>query len=309
MYAKLFTSIYQGTLRGNSHGLLVFTNLLAHCDKHGEVDMHPKAIAEEVGLSVSDVRVTLAMLESPDDESRSPDCEGRRIVRLDEHRDWGWRVVNYLKYRAIRDEDDRREQNRQAQERWRARQREAAEEQSTDVSQHKPASSVVEGDKPIQKQIQKQKQNTTTTEVVTVGEGGAGGTPAPARKRAGLPSCPEEVDLQVWSDWLALRKAKRAPVTETVVASAVDEARKAGMPLEAFIRVWCARGSQGLQADWLKPHERGGNGNGAEPPWLKEQRDRVAEFAGPAAMRRPGVTTAKVVKLEEVINVNAKLLG
>lgn len=28
------------------------------------------------------------------------------------------------------------------------------------------------------------------------------------------------------------------------------------MTLEAFLRVWCARGSQGLQADWLKPHER-----------------------------------------------------
>ena len=37
VYAKLFTSIYQGTLRGNSHGLLVGTNRLAHCDKHGDV--------------------------------------------------------------------------------------------------------------------------------------------------------------------------------------------------------------------------------------------------------------------------------
>jgi hypothetical protein len=105
------------------------------------------------------------------------------------------------------------------------------------------------------------------------------------------------------------RVSSRSCASSVVVASAGDEARKAGMSLEAFLRVWCARGSQGLQADWLKPHERGGNGNGAEPPWLKEQRDRVAEFAGPAAMRRPGVTTAKVVKLEEVIDVNAKLLG
>lgn len=28
------------------------------------------------------------------------------------------------------------------------------------------------------------------------------------------------------------------------------------MTLDAFLRVWCARGSQGLQADWLKPNER-----------------------------------------------------
>ena len=79
----------------------------------------------------------------------------------------------------------------------------------------------------------------------------------PARKRAEPhPVQPDDVDPQVWSDWLALRRAKKAPVTETVIASATTEAAKAGMSLEAFLRVWCARGSQGLQADWLKPAER-----------------------------------------------------
>lgn len=76
------------------------------------------------------------------------------------------------------------------------------------------------------------------------------------RKRA--PARPDEVSETVWSDWLQLRKAKKAPVTGTVVENAQAEARKAGMTLDAFLRVWCARGSQGLQADWLKPHERAG---------------------------------------------------
>lgn len=119
LYAKLFTSIYQGTLRGNSHGLLVFTNLLAHADSCGLVDVHPRAIAEEVGLTQDEVRAALLVLEAPDAESRSPEEEGRRIVRMDEHRAWGWRIVNYLKYRAIRNEEDRKEQNRIAQRRWR----------------------------------------------------------------------------------------------------------------------------------------------------------------------------------------------
>jgi hypothetical protein len=68
--------------------------------------------------------------------------------------------------------------------------------------------------------------------------------------------CPDDVDQQTWTDWRALRKAKRAPVTETVVAGARREAQKAGMSLQAFFEVWCTRGSQGLQADWLKPAER-----------------------------------------------------
>lgn len=150
MYAKLFTSIYQGTLRGNSRGLLVFTNLLAHADQNGIVDIHPRAIADEVGLSHEQVCEALLELEAPDPESRSPDEEGRRIVRLDEHRAWGWQVVNYLKYRAIRSEDDRREQNRLAQQRWRER------------NKSKPASAEGETDKPIQKQKEKQKKDPPT---------------------------------------------------------------------------------------------------------------------------------------------------
>ena len=40
------------------------------------------------------------------------------------------------------------------------------------------------------------------------------------------------------------------------MSGARGEAEKAGMPLAAFLQVWCRRGSQGLEADWLKPSER-----------------------------------------------------
>lgn len=79
------------------------------------------------------------------------------------------------------------------------------------------------------------------------------------KKRASAPtlSKPAGVEEGTWADWLALRKAKRAPVTQTVVNHAITEAGKAGLTLESFLRVWCARGSQGLEAEWLKPNERG----------------------------------------------------
>lgn len=75
---------------------------------------------------------------------------------------------------------------------------------------------------------------------------------------------PEGVDPQTWADWLSLRKAKDAPVTVTVLREAAREAAKAGLTLTRFLEIWCARGSQGLQADWLKPNERGPP-NGAKP--------------------------------------------
>jgi hypothetical protein len=126
MYCKIFASLYQGTLRGRSDEILVFTNLLAHCDAAGMVDKHFRAIADETGLSVEAVKRAIEVLESPDEESRSPEHDGARIARMDSHRAWGWRVVNYGKYRAIKSEDDRREQNRLAQERWRKKQSQIA---------------------------------------------------------------------------------------------------------------------------------------------------------------------------------------
>lgn len=76
--------------------------------------------------------------------------------------------------------------------------------------------------------------------------------------RVSAQPAPDDVDPQTWADWLALRKAKRAPVTQTVVSEARAEAGKAGMSFGQFLAVWCRRGSQGLEADWLKPNERAG---------------------------------------------------
>lgn len=75
------------------------------------------------------------------------------------------------------------------------------------------------------------------------------------KSRVAAPSKPGEVSDQTWNDWLQLRKAKRAPVTDTVVDGARKEADKAGLTLEVFLKIWCMRGSQGMQAEWIKPAE------------------------------------------------------
>lgn len=63
---------------------------------------------------------------------------------------------------------------------------------------------------------------------------------------------PEDVCSRTWSDWLHLRASKRAPVTNTVLQAAREEADKAGVSLEYFLRQWCLRGSQGLKAEWMR---------------------------------------------------------
>lgn len=67
---------------------------------------------------------------------------------------------------------------------------------------------------------------------------------------------PADVSEQTWKDWTQLRSKKRTTVSETVIAEARTQAGLAEMTLERFLVIWCLRGSQGLQAEWLKPNER-----------------------------------------------------
>lgn len=102
--------------------------------------------------------------------------------------------------------------------------------------------------------------------------------------------CPGDVAEQVWSDWNELRRRKKAPVTETVVSGARSEAAKAGLTLEQFLAVWCRRGSQGLEAEWLKPHERGGHGPPAKSFAQMDSEAkaaRVYEMTGGLLGRKP----------------------
>lgn len=122
-----------------------------------------------------------------------------------------------------------------------------------------------------------------------------------------VPPCPDGVSAQTWADWLQLRKAKKAPVTQTVVDGAIAEASKAGMTTDEFLAVWCSRGSQGLQADWLKPNERPASrpASADEPEWRREQRERNEAFLGPYAAKRRDLKTVDM----EAPDAIARLVG
>lgn len=60
------------------------------------------------------------------------------------------------------------------------------------------------------------------------------------------------VQPQTAEDWLTLRKAKKAPVTQTVMAQIIAEADKAGMSLERALAYSCQRGWTGFKASWVK---------------------------------------------------------
>lgn len=108
MYAKVFSQIYDSSIAENYLTRLVFTDLLTLADINGVVDMTREAIARRTNVPLDMVCAAIAELEAPDPKSRTPDEDGRRIARLDQHRDWGWLIVNYQRFREIASEEQRR---------------------------------------------------------------------------------------------------------------------------------------------------------------------------------------------------------
>ena len=109
MYVKLFSQIMDSSITEDYLVRWVFTDLLILADSEGYVDMTHQAIAARTRVPEDIVRRAIDLLGNKDAESRDQTEEGRRIIKIDNHRSWGWRIVNYLKYRAIRTADERRE--------------------------------------------------------------------------------------------------------------------------------------------------------------------------------------------------------
>ena len=118
MYGKIFASMYNGSLYGQWQAIVTFQQMIVLCDIDGVVDMTPQAIAARTSIPLDIIQEGIRILEQPDKYSRTPDAEGRRIDRLDYHREWGWVIVNYKKYRHLIDAETVREQNRERQRRF-----------------------------------------------------------------------------------------------------------------------------------------------------------------------------------------------
>jgi|GEM_PF-1894219 len=108
MYGKLFTSFFYGSIMMKElHVRYTLMSLFALCDAGGYIDIHPRQIAAMIGIDESQVRDAIDQLSQPDPDSRSTDEEGRRLIPIRET--FGWKLVNFEKYRELSRESDRRE--------------------------------------------------------------------------------------------------------------------------------------------------------------------------------------------------------
>lgn len=61
---------------------------------------------------------------------------------------------------------------------------------------------------------------------------------------------PEGIDTNLWNDYLKIRKAKKAPITDTAIQALIREADKSGKSLSQAITICVENNWVGFKADW-----------------------------------------------------------
>lgn len=137
-YTKLHSAIVHSTVWREPHTTrIVWITLLALADAHGYVGASLPGLADAARVTLAECEAAIASFLGPDPYSRTPAHEGRRLEVVE----GGWRLLNHALYRAGRDPETRRAQNRESQARWRDRQ-----PRKPTVSQRQPESAQAEGE-------------------------------------------------------------------------------------------------------------------------------------------------------------------
>jgi hypothetical protein len=132
-YGRVYTSLFHRSLRGKGALVIsVMSYVIAHQvpesrdpDAPMIVDLNPDEIKDCIGkCSVEEVQAEIDFLCSEDKATSTPGDGGRRIVPIEGER-YMYRVVNGRHYRDLADAEKRKEINRRAQSKKRAKIRSA----------------------------------------------------------------------------------------------------------------------------------------------------------------------------------------
>jgi len=118
MYGKIFDTIFGSSIMEEDiETRYIWMCMLTIADKEGFVDESIPALARRFNVPQDAMSSTIDKLLAPDPSSRTPEQDGRRIEPIRET--YGWKIINYEKYRGIRDEDERRDYMREYMRKYR----------------------------------------------------------------------------------------------------------------------------------------------------------------------------------------------
>lgn len=108
-YARVHVTILDSSIAEDFRTRHIFEDFLKVCsigEDGGVVDMTRAALARRFNVPIDELNFAITKLEAPDPQSRDQAFEGRRLHRLDEHRDWGWKIINWPAYDKLRTRAD-----------------------------------------------------------------------------------------------------------------------------------------------------------------------------------------------------------
>ena len=230
-FTKLFSSITESTVWCEpDRTRLVWITMLAMADRYGRVWGSIPGLANRARVPVEDARLAITTFLSPDPDSRSPEQEGRRITEID----GGWQLINHQKYRVLRDEEERRRQNREAK----ARQRKKVSQSQPKVSQSQPTGQPI-ADAETDADADALKKNKTT--------------PLPPK---GI-DLPAWIPFEQWNAYIEMRKGIKKPLSLHALKLAIhtlEELRQAGHDVVAVLNQSIFNNWKGLFAVRGAPH-------------------------------------------------------
>ena len=117
-WTPLWSTIIDSSVWGESKDVkILWITMLAKKDKNGYVEAPVAGLSRAAVLIIAETEAALAVLEAPDQYSRTPDNEGRRIRKVDS----GWCILNHRMYRDEIAKVRQREQQRAWQQDYRDR--------------------------------------------------------------------------------------------------------------------------------------------------------------------------------------------
>jgi len=136
-FTKLVPEIIQSSIWNEPSDVrIVWITLLAMKDENGYVQGDARTIARLANVPTESAEEALRVFQAPDEGSKTPDNDGRRIMRLS----GGWIVLNHDIYRAH--DDIKREQTRERVRKHRAKAKERDDVTQCNVTGALPSASV-----------------------------------------------------------------------------------------------------------------------------------------------------------------------
>jgi hypothetical protein len=258
-YVPLFASLTTGTLCGRWPDVGLWPIVLSLSDRHGVVDVTPMYLTSVTGLPQEDVAACMKRFCEPDPYSRTETQGGARLVLIDEHRDWGWRIVNHGVYREKarkqQQQIDSTASGRDADRKRQARERLAGEVQRSPAI---PAESSADRPSDSDSDSDSDKSKTKTQNAARR----VSGTKPPAFHQEVIAAyhelCPDLPHVKIWTD--QRRKGLDARIAERLAA---------GKPANA-IGYWRSVFEQVAASDFLcgRTNSNTNSNWNADLPWL-----------------------------------------